>query len=474
MPPFFDPFIGFAGFRLAAGMYIFLPFRHYCDFFAGFEVNLVFVISKGIFRFQYFSLMKHKKKLLIGSGLLMIALLLYFLRSGPEVTETIAVEAVRGEFRITVHTSGELEAKNSENIQGPAGLRTVGLWNVQIAELIPEGTLVKAGDWVATLDRTEISNRLKDVETELEKLLTTHTQTRLDTTMELRNARNELINLQFAFEEAQIALEQSRFEPPAAIRQAEIAMDRAQRAYQQAKTNYELKLQQTSAKMQEVTASLNQIKRRHQNMLDVIDEFVIYAPQDGMVIYRRNWDGTKITVGSQISTWDNFVATLPDFSVMMSRTFVNEVDISKVQVNQPAEVVVDAFPEKRFTGFVTEVANIGEQRPNQDARVFEVKLQINESDTILRPAMTTKNTIIIHTEPDVLFVPIEAVHGDNSLTWVFRQAGNRVVKQQVIVGLRNENQIIISEGLSEGDMVLLTIPETAADMKLVELQTGNQ
>jgi len=413
--------------------------------------------------------MKYKKWILISIGLLIIASLWYFLLSEPVVSETIRVGVQLGDFRISVYTSGELEAKNSENIQGPSGLRTVGVWNVQIAELIPEGTVVNAGDWVATLDRTEISNRLKDVETELEKLQTLHTQTMLDTTMELRNARNELINLQFNYEEAQITLEQSRYEPPAAIRQAEINMDKAQRAYEQAKTNYELRLQQSRAKMQEVTATLNQIKRRHENLVAVIDEFVISAPQAGMVIYRRNWDGTKVTVGSQISTWDNVVATLPDFSVMMSRTYVNEVDISKVRVNQKAEVVVDAFPDKRFTGFVTEVANIGEQRPNQDARVFEVRIQINESDTILRPAMTTKNTILIHTEKDVLFVPIEAIHGNNSLTWVYRQVQNRVVKQQVKVGLRNENQIIILEGLTEGNMVLLTIPENADDLKLVEL-----
>jgi multidrug efflux pump subunit AcrA (membrane-fusion protein) len=413
--------------------------------------------------------MKHKKWILISLGLIIIAALWYFLRSEPVVAETISVPVQRGDFVISVYTSGELEAKNSENIQGPSGLRTVGVWNVQIAELIPEGTLVKAGDWVATLDRTEISNRLKDVETELEKLQTMHTQTMLDTTMDLRNARNDLINLQFNYEEAQISLEQSRFEPPATIRQAEINMDKAQRSYDQAKTNYELRLQQARAKMQEVTASLNQIKRRYENLVAVIDEFVISAPQDGMVIYRRNWDGSKINVGSQISTWDNVVATLPDFSVMMSRTYVNEVDISKVKSKQLAEVVVDAFPEKRFTGFVTEVANIGEQRPNQDARVFEVKIQINESDTILRPAMTTKNTIVTHTEQDVLFIPIEAIHGDNALNWVYRQVQNRVVKQQVVAGLRNENQIIITEGLQEGDMVLLTIPENANDLKLVEL-----
>lgn len=413
--------------------------------------------------------MKKKKWILISLGVLILLALWYFLRSEPAVVEVIKVPVQRGDFRVTVYTSGELEAKNSEEIQGPSNLRSVGVYNVQIAELIPEGTVVKEGDWVATLDRTEITSRLKDVETELEKLQTLYTQTMLDTTMDLRNARNDLINLEFSYEEAQIALEQSRFEPPATIRQAEINLDKAQRAYDQAKTNYELRQRQAQAKMQEVNASLGQVQRRYDNIISVIDDFVIAAPQDGMVIYRRNWDGTKVTIGSQISTWDNVVATLPDFSVMMSRTYVNEVDISKVKPNQPAEVVVDAFPEKKFTGYVTEVANIGEQRPNQDARVFEVKLQINESDTILRPAMTTKNTIITQVEEDVLFVPIEAIHGDNDLTWVYRQDHNKVVKQEVVLGLRNENQIIITEGLKENDEVLLTIPEKADELKLIEL-----
>jgi HlyD family secretion protein len=410
-----------------------------------------------------------KKWFIIALVVVIVAGLWYFLRSEPGLNEPIKVAAQRGEFVVSVYTSGELESKSSENIQGPSGLRTVGIWQAQIAELIPEGTVVEKGDWVATLDRTEISNRLKDLETELEKLETMHTQTMLDTTMELRNARNELINLQFSFEEARISLEQSQFEPPAAIRQAEINMEKAQRAYDQAVTNYELRNQQARARMQEVTASLNQVKRRYQNMQAVLDEFVITAPKDGMVIYRRQWDGTKVTVGSQISTWDNVVATLPDFTVMMSRTYVNEIDISKVRVNQSTEVVVDAFPDRRFTGVVTEVANIGEQRPNQDARVFEVKIRINESDSILRPAMTTKNTIITQRVNDVVFVPIEAIHGTDTISFVFRTLGNRTVRQQVRTGIRNENQIVILEGLEEGESVYLTVPPDPESLRLVEL-----
>lgn len=393
----------------------------------------------------------------------------FFLRSERVLFEPVCVQVMRGDFVVSVFTSGELEAKNSENILGPSGLRNVGLWNVEIAEMVPEGTVVRRGDWVATLDRTEISNRLQDRETELERLETNFTQTVLDTTLELRSARDELVNLKFNLEEARITLEQSRFEPPSTIRQAEINLERLERSYEQALHNYELRTQKAIARMQDVNTNLNQVRRRYQSLLDVLEEFVITAPQDGMVIYRRNWDGSKITVGSQISTWDNTVATLPDFSIMMSRTYVNEIDISRVKVNQFAEVVVDAFPEKRFTGIVTNVANVGEQRPNQDARVFEVRIQINESDTILRPAMTTKNTIITHTEQDVLFVPIESIHANDSISWVYRQIQNRFVRQQIATGIRNENQIIIAAGLEEGDIVLMNTPPDPETLRLIPL-----
>ncbi|TVR41259.1 MAG: HlyD family efflux transporter periplasmic adaptor subunit [Bacteroidia bacterium] len=408
--------------------------------------------------------MKYKRIILISLAILIVGGLWYFLRGEAQTFEAIKVPVLRGDFEINVYTSGELEAKNSENIQGPQGLRLVGIWNAQIAELIPEGTVVQAGDWVATLDRTEISNRIQDLETELERLETSYTQIMLDTTMDLRNARDELVNLRFNYEEAQITLEQSKFEPPATIRQAEINLDKMERAFLQAEQNYALRRRQADARMQEINATLTQVQRRYQNMLNVLGEFEIFAPKDGMVIYRRNWDGSRVTVGSQISSWDNTVATLPDFTVMMSRTYVNEVDISKVRTNQPVEIVVDAFPDRRYAGIVTEVANIGEQRPNQDARVFEVKIQINESDTIMRPAMTTKNTIITHVEQDVLFIPIEGIHAVDTLAYVFKDAGARVIKQQVITGLRNDNEIVIREGLQEGDIIHLTVPANAEDL----------
>ncbi len=83
-----------------------------------------------------------------------------------------------------------------------------------------------------------------------------------------------------------------------------------------------------------------------------------------MVIYYKEWSGEKRQVGSSVSPWDRTVATLPDLSTMVSKTYVNEIDISKVSRGQQVRVGVDAFPEKKYTGVVTSVANIGEQLRN--------------------------------------------------------------------------------------------------------------
>jgi hypothetical protein len=208
--------------------------------------------------------------------------------------------------------------------------------------------------------------------------------------------------------------------------------------------------------MKEVAINLQRQKRERQDMLDVLDKFVIRAPKPGMVIYYREWNGQKRKVGSSVSPWDLIVATLPDLSVMNSSTYVNEIDIRKIKTGQPVRITVDAFPEKKFTGEVIEVANIGEQLPNTDAKVFEVIIRVNEYDPILRPSMTTGNQIITNVYASVTYIPIEALHANDSISYVFTRKG----KMQVVVpGEMNENFIIIEKGLEANDEVYLSMPE---------------
>ena len=151
-----------------------------------------------------------------------------------------------------------------------------------------------------------------------------------------------------------------------------------------------------------------------------------------MVIYKRDRMGNKRKIGSTINPWDNVVATLPDMSSMISKTYVNEIDVSKVKSGQKVEIMVDAFPEKSYTGVVSSVANIGEQLPNADAKVFEVLIKVDGSDPILRPSMTTGNKIITKTISDVIYIPLESVQaGTDSIPFVYLKNGN---KQVVVLG----------------------------------------
>jgi hypothetical protein len=116
---------------------------------------------------------------------------------------------------------------------------------------------------------------------------------------------------------------------------------------------------------------------------------------------------------------------------------------------------VDAFPEKKYSGVVTEVANIGEQLPNTDAKVFEVIIRMNDKDDILRPSMTTSNQILTKEYDDVLYIPLETVHTNDSVSFVYRKNG---VRQIVILGDANENSIIVEKGLNKGDELYLSLP----------------
>jgi HlyD family secretion protein len=413
--------------------------------------------------------MNQKKYFYIIAGVIILAIILYFIFSKNDKDQNIAYKVKKGTFPIEVTTTGELIAKSSEKIYGPQALRQIQIYQVKIQDIIPDGTVVDSGQYVASLDRTEISNKIKDEETNLEKFETQCTKTRLDTSLELRSARDELINLKYSLEEKRITLEQSKYEPPATIRQVEIDLERAERGLDQAEKNYKLRLQKAVANMQEVTASYTQAQRKLEQLMDVLKQFNVTAPKAGMVIYRRNWDGNKQGTGSTLNAWDNIVAELPDLTEMISKTYVNEIDISKIKTGQKVRIGIDAFPEKNFTGKVTEVANIGEQMQNSNAKVYEVKILVNEFDSILRPAMTTKNTIVTAVIDNVLFVPIEAVFNNDSVTYVFRKDGGSIVRQQVIVGQSNENEIIILSGLSEDDEIFLVQPEKSDDLKLITL-----
>ncbi len=417
-------------------------------------------------------MMKNKKMVWIVASVVVLASLLtwWMMSGGTAQTDIIEANVKEGPFEILVTTTGELEPKNSVSVRGPSALEQYGIYQIKVSDLVPEGKVVAKDEFVASLDPTELTSKLKEADNDFVKFQAQFLQTQLDTSLTLRQARDELVNQRFAVTERELVLSQSKYEPPATIRQAEIEVEKAKRTLKQSIENYTIKRKQASAKITEVQASLSTAQSKKEGIMDLLNQLTIKAPSPGMVIYRRNWSGQKIVVGGTISSWDPTVAKLPDLTTMMSTTYINEVDVRKIKVGQQVKIGLDAVPDKSLTGNVVSVANVGEQRPNSDAKVFEVRIQVNEKDTTLRPSMTTSNKITTGKLAKVLSVPLDAVHllGD-SLKFVFRKDGGSYVRQEVLTDLANEDAIVISAGLNGTDVVALSTPPNADKLTLAKL-----
>lgn len=387
--------------------------------------------------------------------------------TAEQQVEDLIFTVADGPMEITVTGTGELNAKKSVKIRAPQGMRPAGIYETTLSNLVPEGTIVNEGDFVASLDRTELAGKMSNVQTELDKVQTQLEQAKIDTAIDLRALRDEIVNLNFTKKQKLLEVEQSKYEPQSVIQRAELDLEQTERDYKQLLTKYELKQQQAVAKIEEINALLRQNQAQLQKYLDLSNDFNIFAPKTGMVIYARTWNGKK-EPGSRISAWDPVVAELPDLTDMISKTYVNEVDISKVQVGQDVTIKVDAFPDRKYTGSVLKVANIGEQLRGYDAKVFEVIVQVNEVDSIMRPAMTTSNEIVTNILETVTHIPLEALFSD-SLSFVYKRDGNNLVKQEVITGLSNDDMIVVEHGLAAGDAIQLTEPNNKSSLTFIPI-----
>jgi HlyD family secretion protein len=383
-----------------------------------------------------------------------------------EDTSSIFTEVSEGKFEIAVTSTGELLAERSVNIIAPDVGRRRGIRSrsIEIQNMVSEGTEVQKGDWVATLDRTEYDNSLKDEQENLTEIYTELEMALLDTAVTLSGLRDQIENQIHTVDEAEITLKNSKYEPPTTIRQAEIKYDQAIRELGQMRRSYSLAQARAKTTIRNIRTRLNRYERRVKDYEEVLASFVINAPSPGMVIYYKDPLGKKRKAGSSINPMDRVVATLPDLSSMLSKVYISEIDITKIEEGQEVIITVDAFPDRSYTGKVFFIANIGEKLPNTDTKVFEVHIKLDGRDYSLRPTMTTNNKIIVKILDNVTYVPNECIHtGTDNIPVVYTKHG---MKQVVIPGESNNKEIVIEKGLEAGTVIYRTLPENPDNFKI--------
>jgi len=381
------------------------------------------------------------------------------LTSGENNKALNFAEARRGDFEISVSNTGELVAENSVDIKGPNIVNNMNFRAaaVKILDIVPEGTIVKKGDYIANLDRTNFNNTLKDEIEILKKNQTDLEMKILDTAVVLSSLRDEIRNQQFIVEEASVTLDQSKFEPPAVQRQASLRLDKEKRLYTQRQKLYSLRSAQSSSEIRTLRVITGNQQRKVNDLQTVLAGFTITSPGEGMIIYKKDRMGNKIKSGSVLNPFDPVVATLPDLSSMLSKMYVSEIEVTKISKGLPVQISIDALQGKNYKGKVVQIANIGEQLSNSDSKVFEVLVKLDGSDPQLRPSMTASNKIVTKLYSDVVFIPEECLHTDiDSIPYVYTKDGT---KQIVIAGESNEKNIIVAKGLKPGDLIWIITPD---------------
>ena len=401
-----------------------------------------------------------KKNIALIVGVIILSIIAYYLFSSTSNENvSLTTKAVKGTFINEVLISGEAQSTSSKKINGPNNTRRFGLYNIKIQDLVPEGTVVKKGDYIGKLDVSELNGKIMDAQLNLEKAQSRYTQQELDTTLTLKQERNTIKDLLFKIEEDKLELERSIYEPPATIRSLEIKIEKTERELSEKKADYSIKKRQANAKMIEVGTEVSKYKKQINDLLALQKEFTIYSDNEGMVTYVKEWNGTKKKVGSTISPWEPAIASLPDLTKMESKTYSNEVDVRKIKKGLKAKVGFDAFPDIELDGVVTEVANVGETKAGSDIKLFQVLIKLNGSNKNIRPGMTTSNRILTAQQDNVIMVPLEAIFSKDSISYIYVKSGLSIEKKQVELGVANNEVIIIKKGLEEGDLVYLNQPE---------------
>ena len=403
--------------------------------------------------------MSKKKIYSLGAVVILIISAYFYFSKSDDEKISITAEVEKGTFISEVIISGEAQSTSLKKIEGPRNLRKFKLRDIKIQDLIPEGSVVKKGDYVGRLDPSGVNEQIIDARLTLESAQSKYTQQQLDTTLSLKQERNAIKDLVFSIEEASLELKQSIYEPPATIRKIEINLEKLEREIKEKKENYKIRKRQAKAKMVEVGTEVSKINAQLKALTDLLASFTIYSDANGMITYAKEWNGSKKKVGSSISPWDPTIANLPDLTKMESKTYANEVDIRKIKKDLPVKIGFDAFPDIELEGIVTEVANVGEKKQGSDIKIFQIKISIAKTNDNIRPGMTTSNQILTFSKENVLTIPLEAVFSKDSITYAYVKSGFSVDKKQITLGESNNDVIIVAKGLEEKDIVYLNKPE---------------
>lgn len=210
------------------------------------------------------------------------------------------------------------------------------------------------------------------------------------------------------------------------------------------------KLRQAEAQVAQNQASLKQLEEQ-------LGYTTITSPMDGTILSRDVEMGDAVSSILVLGSTATLVMTIGDTRQVYVQGKVDEADIGKVYMGQPARIKVESFKDKTFLGKVTKIAPLGVEKDN--VTTFEVRVSIDNPGGELKANMTANAEILLDEHKNVLTVPEQAVIYDNNRNASVevpdpkQKTGRRKVSIQA--GISNGTKTEILSGLNSGDTVIL-------------------
>jgi RND family efflux transporter MFP subunit len=379
--------------------------------------------------------------LLIGVVAVGIAAVLIVGRVFSRPVEIPKVEARRGEFVISLHVTGQVDAKRAYTITAPR------IRNIQITWMAKEGSMVQAGDPVIRFDSSQQQQELADQESQLK----------------IAEKGLERSRQEFAIQEKQLALElrqaqrnfdEKKHEAPKVAEEARLQLDVAE-----LKSNAQL--DQIRSDVQKAELEVQRARDKVGNAKKELEQMTLTAPIPGMVVYLEIWKGSSMAkVQEGDSPWPGQgLINLPDLSEMTVKATVSEVDAGQVQEEQEVLISLDAVADTTFRGQVVRKGTLARKKEDgSQVNVFDVEIAILSRDERLKPGMSASAEIVVERIIDVVTVPLEAVFESQGKPIVYLQNKR---SREVTPGRRNDQEIEITAGLQGGETILLVDPAFA-------------
>lgn len=358
-----------------------------------------------------------------------------------------------GPFKQSITEAGELESVKASYIMMPAINYQYG-YQFKIIGLEEHGKTVNKGDSIIKLDPSAIYKVIITIEDQLANEQAAAKKQVVQSENNLQELTAQMKREQASYDLKKLELERSKFDTDIKKRITELEFKQATIRLNKVKRNLEQKPKLDNYDNQIQKIRVKQRENDLKNAKAVLKVLLVKSPMSGVFqvssnIYSSNPQNFKI---GDSPYQGQMIASIPDIKKMKAKTFINEAEFKKVKTGMRVIVRLDALPSVPFNGKITDISKICFARDRQ--KVFNVIVEIDESDLRLKPGMTVNCEYILYETDNEQYVPNSCLLKENDRTYIFLKRGGSTKKVEVQAGVANSNFTAIKGEFKSGQKLV--------------------